>query len=180
MSGRILIAGIGNILLGDDAFGVEGIRELSSRVWPDDVRVVDFGVRGYDLAFALTDGYEAAILVDAVARGEPPGTTYLVEIDGAELSKLDPDSLNTHSLSPVSVLQMAQSLGGVGGKLFLVGCEPATLETVDGQIGLSDAVRPAVTQAIELIESLAFDLLRSNRRQLPDSRRMKGINIYTA
>jgi len=87
MSGRILIAGIGNIFLGDDAFGVEVIRELSSRVWPDDVRVVDFGVRGYDLAFALTDGYEAAILVDAVGRGEPPGTTYLVEIDDADRSQ---------------------------------------------------------------------------------------------
>ena len=162
MSGRILIAGVGNIFLGDDAFGVEVVRELSARAWPDDVRVIDFGIRGYDLAFALTDGYEAAILVDAVARGEPPGTTYLMEIDGAEVAKLEPENINAHGLNPMAVLQMAHSLGGIGGKLFLVGCEPATLEPLDGQTGLSDAVRPAVTQALELIDSLVSELLHSN------------------
>jgi len=164
MSGRILIAGIGNIFLGDDAFGVEVVRELSARMWPNDVRVVDFGIRGYDLAFALTDGYDATILVDAIARGEPPGTTYLMEIDSAEVSRLEPESINAHSLNPVAVLQMAHSLGGVSGKLFLVGCEPATLEPVDGQTGLSDAVRPAVTQALVLIESLVSDLLCSKTK----------------
>ncbi|MDQ3686285.1 MAG: hydrogenase maturation protease, partial [Acidobacteriota bacterium] len=55
---RILIAGIGNIFLGDDAFGCEVAQRLSGRTLPDEVRVVDFGIRGLDLAYALMDGYD--------------------------------------------------------------------------------------------------------------------------
>ena len=76
---RILIAGIGNIFLGDDAFGVEVARRLVRRRLPDGVRVVDFGIRGLDLTYALLDGYEAVILVDAAPRGGPPGTLYVLE-----------------------------------------------------------------------------------------------------
>jgi hydrogenase maturation protease len=78
---RVLIAGIGNIFLGDDGFGVRVVNELRQRRLPDSVDVIDFGIRSYDLAFALTNGYDAVVLVDAVPRGEPPGTTYLIEID---------------------------------------------------------------------------------------------------
>src|SRR5271155_477948 len=78
---RILIAGIGNIFLGDDAFGVEVARRLSAREWPQNVRVTDFGIRGYDLAYALLEGYDTTILVDACPRGEPAGTLYVIELD---------------------------------------------------------------------------------------------------
>ncbi len=78
---RILVAGIGNIFLGDDAFGVEVARRLSGRELPRGVRVTDFGIRGYDLAYALLDGYETTILIDACPRGEPAGTLYVIEPD---------------------------------------------------------------------------------------------------
>ena len=81
MKGRVLVAGIGNIFLGDDAFGSEVARRLVGEHWPEDVRVVDFGIRGLDLTFALIDGYETVILVDAVPRGGEPGTVYTLEAD---------------------------------------------------------------------------------------------------
>src|SRR5678815_1265709 len=125
---RILIAGIGNIFLGDDAFGCEIAHELAHRAWKEDVQVIDFGVRGYDLAYALTGNYDLIILVDAAPRGGEPGTTYLVEIDLNELPDEPAVLQDAHTLNPVHALRMAQSIGGITAKLFLVGCEPAVLE----------------------------------------------------
>jgi hydrogenase maturation protease len=155
---RILVAGIGNIFLGDDAFGFEVVRELISSGLPEAVNVVDFGIRGYDLAYAIMDGYAATILVDAAARGNPPGTLYLIEPDQAELSKLAAEVPDGHSLGPVQVLRLVQSLGGEIARLYLVGCEPAVLETEDGQIGLSDPVQAAVPQAVDMIRTLINDI----------------------
>jgi len=131
---------------------------MAQRPWPEGVRIVDFGIRSYDLAFALTEGYDAVILVDAVRRGQAPGTTYLMELDPGELPRTQAEAPDGHSLDPVSVLQMAQSLGGLSGKLFLVGCEPAVFETEDGEMKLSDAVQAAVPQAVSMIEELISDL----------------------
>src|SRR5437868_14687112 len=78
---RILIACIGNIFLGDDGFGVEVAQRLSSREYPEGVQVVDFGIRGMELAYTLLDDYDTLILVDAVPRGSPAGTLYLIEPD---------------------------------------------------------------------------------------------------
>jgi len=155
---RILVAGIGNIFLGDDAFGVEVARELTRSELPAEVNVVDFGIRGYDLAYAIMDGYAATILVDTTARGNPPGTLYLIEPDQEELAKLEAEVPDGHSLGPVQVLRLVQSLGGQITRLYLVGCEPATLETDDGQIGLSEPVQAAVPQAVEMIRTLVKDL----------------------
>ena len=160
---RILIAGIGNIFFGDDALGVETVRELAKREWPEGVQVVDFGIRAYDLAYALADGYETIILVDAVPRGQPPGTVYLIEPDLDGLEKTD-FVANGHSLNPVTVLQMAVSLGGQIGRLYLVGCEPAVLECEEGKMGLSAPVAAAVPQAVEMIQSLVSGIL--NEREL--------------
>lgn len=151
---RVLIAGIGNIFFGDDAFGCEVISELSRRNLPPEVCINDFGIRGYDLACALTKEYDAVILVDASPRGQPPGTVYLIEPDREEVQRLAPATPDGHSLDPVSILQLAHSLGGFTGKLFLVGCEPAVLENEDGAMGLSEPVREAVPRAIDLIGSL--------------------------
>ncbi len=155
---RILIAGIGNIFHGDDAFGVEVVRDLKLRPRGADLDIIDFGIRSYDLAYALTDGYDAVILVDAMPRGEPPGTVCLIEPDLARLDELDHSAVDAHALSPVAVLQMAQSLGGVCEKLFLVGCEPAVLENEGGDFALSEPVRAAVPRAVEMIETLVRDL----------------------
>jgi hydrogenase maturation protease len=152
----ILVAGIGNIFFGDDAFGSEVARKLMRCSWPDGVRVEDFGIRSFDLAYALMDGCDS-ILIDAVPRGEPPGTLYLIEPDLTNLQGGDiPDG---HSMNPVHVLEMVKSLGGKTGRLYLVGCEPSSLDSDDGQMGLSQCVQAAVPRAIEMVESLVADLL---------------------
>ena len=76
--GKILVAGIGNIFLGDDAFGSDVARRLQKMHWPAHVHVEDYGIRGYDLACALMET-SAAILIDAAPRGHAPGTVYLIE-----------------------------------------------------------------------------------------------------
>ena len=156
---RILVAGIGNIFFGDDAFGVEVIRELARIHLPEQVSAVDFGIRGYDLAYAIMDGYAATILVDITARGEPPGTLYLIELDQEKIAGLEATIPDGHSLEPVSVLRLVQSLGGQITRLYLVGCEPAVLETEDGQIGLSEPVRAAVPEAVQMIQRVLNQLL---------------------
>ncbi len=167
---RILVAGIGNIFLGDDAFGVEVAQRLARRPLPDGVRVVDFGIRGIDLAYALLDDYDAVILVDAAPRGGPPGTLYLVEPDcrqfaeGADAGVL----VETHALDPVKVLRLAASLGAQVKRLLLVGCEPAMPPEEEMQMGLSDPVRAAAEEAIGLIESLAVELLEGTKEPAED------------
>lgn len=160
----ILVGGLGNIFMGDDAFGVEAVRALAPATLPQEVQVVDFGIRAYDLAFALTEPYETIILVDAVPRGEAPGTIYLIEPDLDELSCRARPPADAHGLDPVGVLQMAQSMGSIRAKVYLVGCEPSTLEGQDGDLGLSPAVRAAIPQALDLIDSLVCRLLNLKTR----------------
>jgi hydrogenase maturation protease len=161
-SHKILVAGVGNIFMGDDAFGSEVARRLMKEPWPPEVRVTDFGIRSYDLAYALMDGYDVTILVDAVARQQPPGTVYLIEPDLSQPDHLDDTMADAHSMSPVKVLQMLQTSGSSPGRLYLVGCEPANLELEDGEIGLSKIVEASIPRAIELIRTLVDDLLSAN------------------
>jgi hydrogenase maturation protease len=160
---RILIAGIGNIFLGDDAFGVEVAQRLVRRKLPDGVRVVDFGIRDFDLAYAILDGPDLTILVDAIPRGGEPGTLYVIEPELAELNALDPQAFEPHSMNPLKVLYLIKRLGGQPGRLLIVGCEPAELESEDGQMGLSEHVQAAVDEAINLIESLVEKTLAEGR-----------------
>jgi hydrogenase maturation protease len=160
---RLLIACVGNIFLGDDAFGVEVARRLAQCPLPEGVRVVDFGIRGLDLTYALLDGYEAVILVDAVPRGGPPGTLYVLEPEAG--SAPDPAGsgvpIEAHNLDPANVLRLAAALGANVQRLILVGCEPGTTGDLEEmQSGLSDAVRAAVDEAVPLIESLVARLLQ--------------------
>jgi hydrogenase maturation protease len=161
-SKRVLVAGVGNIFLGDDAFGSEVARKLSQRALPSEVEVNDYGTCSYDLAYAMMGDYEATILVDATSRGQLPGTVYLIEPDLDGLDDLDSAVANGHSMNPVGVLQMVRSLGCRPRRLYLVGCEPAALDSDEGVIGLSESVQAAVPRAIELIESLVSDLLSEN------------------
>jgi hydrogenase maturation protease len=160
---QILVAGIGNIFFGDDGFGVEVARQLLQCELPEAVRVVDFGIRSYDLAYALMEDYEAVVLVDATQQGQPPGTVYLIEPDLSQLDKLNGEVVNAHSMNPMRVLQLVQSMGGQPGRLYLVGCEPAVLETEDGTIGLSEIAQTAVPQAIQMIRSLIAKIQREEK-----------------
>jgi hydrogenase maturation protease len=168
---RILIAGIGNIFFGDDAFGCEVVRQLSMRDWPDEVRVTDFGIRSYDLAYAMTGNHDLIILVDAAPRGQAPGMTSLIELDLEQRPSEPPVDPDGHSLDPYHALQLAQSLGGITAKVFLVSCEPAILERDDGEITLSPAVRDAVPQAVAMIDSLIADFAGLEIHQPPASYR---------
>ena len=167
MKERILVAGIGNVFLGDDAFGVETVQQLLRETGlPPEVRVRDFGIRSYDLAYEIAAGYEAVILVDAVPRGEEPGTIFLIEPDASELGELPPVAVNAHALSPMRALQMARSLNQELGRIYLVGCEPAVLMTDDGLMGLSKPVAAAVPQALKLIREIVVEALN----QVPPKR----------
>lgn len=151
---RVLVAGIGNVFLGDDGFGIEVVRRLAGENLPADV--VDFGIRGLDLAYALQRDYEAAILVDAAPRGEPPGTLTLLE---PHLPDPDGVTVEAHGMNPVRVLRMAAELGRVPGRVLLLCCEPATLITDDVVTELSEPVRDALDQAVELVKSLVMDMI---------------------
>lgn len=163
---NILVAGIGNIFFGDDAFGCEVAAQLQRRPLPEGVRVIDFGIRSYDLAYAMMDGPDVTIFIDATPRGESPGTVYLIEPDIKNLDSASDEVVNAHSMNPVRVLQLIRSLGGQPGRLYLVGCEPAVLETDDGAMGLSEPVQAAIPKAIEMVESLIRDLLAESSTQI--------------
>jgi hydrogenase maturation protease len=154
LSSRILIAGIGNIFLGDDAFGVEVARILGTRSLPKEVVVKDFGIRSFDLAYALLDPWDAVILVDAVPRSEAPGTLYTIEVDLNELGEAQ-NSLDAHSMNPVKVLQLAQFTGEVTTRVYVVGCEPEDFGGEEGRLGLSAAVQAAVEPGVLMVEMLA-------------------------
>ncbi|PWT80656.1 MAG: hydrogenase maturation protease [Acidobacteria bacterium] len=153
---RILIAGIGNIFLGDDAFGCEVLKRISQRKWPAGVRVVDFGIRGFDLAYAMLEGDDLIILVDTTPRGEAPGTVYVIEPNLLELESLDASAMmvETHGMNPLKVLSMVKSMGGQLKKVILVGCEPETFGPEEGLMGLSPSVEAAVPEAVNIVESL--------------------------
>jgi hydrogenase maturation protease len=153
---RILVAGIGNVFLGDDGFGVEVIAGLAGRPLPDGVEVADFGIRGLDLAYSLMEGYDAAILVDAMPRGETPGTVYVLEPD---LDQLDGfGMIESHAMNPVEVFRLVKQMGGRAPKCYLVGCEPATFGPEEGSMGLSEPVQAAVGVAVERVEALLDEL----------------------
>jgi hydrogenase maturation protease len=161
MTPRILIACIGNIFLGDDAFGCEVARRLASRPLPEGVRLVDFGIRGFDLTLGLLDeAVEVAILVDAVPRGEPPGTLYLIEPEWEEGSDVDGGAtIETHSLDPVKVLRLVLALGGRPKPIFLVGCEPTPFDDEEvPPCDLSAPVQQAVDEAVRMVESLVVQV----------------------
>jgi hydrogenase maturation protease len=152
----ILIAGIGNIFLGDDAFGVEVVQRLASRKLPERVKAIDFGIRGFDLAYALLDGSDVTILVDACPRGDKPGSLYVIEpeLNALNAPESEQAAVDAHSMNPMNVIRMANSMGGELKRILLVGCEPATLGPEEGQMGLSEPVAAAVEEAAKLVESL--------------------------
>jgi hydrogenase maturation protease len=149
---RVLVAGIGNIFLGDDGFGCEVARRLAAAALPAGVDVVDFGIRGLDLGYALADGYDWAILVDAAPLGLDPGTVQVIEPEPP-----GPGEARTfapHGLGADQALGLAASLGGRIPRLLLVACQPESLGGEGGRMGLSAAVAAAVDRAVEQVRAL--------------------------
>jgi hydrogenase maturation protease len=159
---RILVACIGNIFEGDDGFGCEVAQELSRRCVPG-ARVVDFGIRGIDLAYALMDGQDLTIFVDTVSRGGAPGLVYTIEPDMAELEAPGAWGIDAHRMDPLEVLRSARAMGATAGRILLVGCEPGELGGEEGRMGLTPAVMAAVPLAAEIVESLVAAQLEEVR-----------------
>lgn len=153
----MLVAGIGNVFMGDDAFGVEVVKRLVEVALPPGVRVVDFGIRGIDLAYALLEDHAAAILVDALQRGGSPGTIYVLEVGSYERPLPGGDSVATHGLHPAKALELVAMLGGAPGRIFVVGCEPEPCDDeleIEGRMGLSAPVAAAIDEASAAVLSL--------------------------
>ena len=159
---RVLVACVGNIFLGDDGFGVEVASRLAGLPMPAGVRVVDYGISGMHLAYDLADGYETAILVDAAPRGEEPGTVSVIEVDPDDHPDPDPAAdgsappggmlFDGHGMQPDVVLGLLGRLGGQAGRVFVVGCEPATVEY---GMELSAPVAAAVDEAVRIVLDMA-------------------------
>jgi hydrogenase maturation protease len=156
----VLVAGIGNIFHGDDGFGVTVARHMAKARSLEGVDVVDFGIRGLDLAFALTGGYRLAVLIDTVQCGDVPGTLYLIEPEPADPLE---EGILPHQIDPTQVLQMTRILGGPCAEVLLIGCEPASFGPPDqGRIGLSKEVAAAVDGAAKMVIAAIDDWSRND------------------
>jgi hydrogenase maturation protease len=162
VKGTVLVAGIGNIFLSDDGFGPEVARRLAGRALPENVKVVDYGIRGMHLAYDLLEGYDGLVIVDALARQGTPGDLVVLEVGPEDLGTGDFDA---HGMEPVAVLA---SLGSMGGELpptYVVGCEPVD---VSEGMGLSPEVQAAVEPAIDaVINVLTTELVLTSTSTSP-------------
>jgi hydrogenase maturation protease len=161
---RVLVAGIGNVFLGDDGWGVALAGRLAARAQPRGVDVVDFGIRGMDLAYAMQDDYAAVLFLDATPRGEPPGTLYVIEpdLDDVEMT------IDAHGMDPVKVLALARTLGAQRlPRTLVVGCEPLTRMSAEDEhivAELTEPVRASLEQAVALVEELLADLTTPEKK----------------
>jgi hydrogenase maturation protease len=169
---RVLVAGIGNLFLSDDGFGVAVVQRLAHESFPPGVVVADYGIRGIHLAYDLLDGYDVLVLVDAVpmnepSMNEPPGTLAIIEAEPS-IVVADPDGdapgLDAHSMSPTVVLAQLARLGGSVARVLIVGCQPASL---DEGIGLSAAVAAAVDPAAKMVVELISDVCARAEMESP-------------
>jgi len=155
VTARILIAGVGNIFLGDDGFGPEVIRHLGGCFDDDDsVRVADYGIGGMHLAYDLLDDWSALVLVDALPNRGSPGTLHVFDADHESLGNAP--GLDAHGMDPAAVFAGLSTLGGSAPRTVVVGCE--SLDTDEG-IGLSDPLRTALPAAVRAVQA-AVALLR--------------------
>jgi hydrogenase maturation protease len=155
---RVLVAGIGNVFLGDDAFGVEVAQELlrGDDLGPG-VTLREYGIRGFDLAYEILSGYDAVVLVDAVSRGESPGTVSIIEADVEGVPERS--DYQGHSMTPEVVLSLVRTMGARPPRTLVVGCEPESFGDGDGgRMGLSEVVPAAIPAALHTVRILAGDL----------------------
>ncbi|AOS95026.1 peptidase M52 (plasmid) [Mycobacterium intracellulare subsp. chimaera] len=162
MASRILIAGIGNIFLGDDGFGPEVLRHVCERVGGSNgLQATDYGIGGMHLAYDLLEEWDALVLVDAVPNRGSPGTVHVFEADHG--SPDTPAGLDAHGMDPATVFASLRALGGAPPRTIVVGCEVAD---VGEGIGLSEAVAAAVPEAVAAVESAVTMLCGDERREV--------------
>jgi hydrogenase maturation protease len=150
VTGRTLVAGVGNVFQRDDAFGVEVIRLLAGRPRPAGVEIADFGIRGVHLVYELLNGCDLFVLVDAAQRGCEPGTVTVLEVEPGDTAPRAA-VMDAHGLAPDEIFAMLASMGSRPGRSLVVACEPAD---VSAGMGLSDQVREALPQAVRAVEEI--------------------------
>ena len=156
---RVLVPGIGNVFLGDDGFGVAVAQRLLGRKLPPGVDVVDFGIRGLDLAYALGQAYHAAILIDAVPGGGAPGTLVVMQAGEPDTGAA---SLDGHRMDPLSVLELARRIGSLPEQVLIVGCKPEEISAEwnpETAMCLRIPVAAALDKAADLVQELAARLV---------------------
>lgn len=167
-TGRTLVAGVGNVFLGDDGFGVAVARQLARSVLPDGIEVADFGIRGVHLVYELLNGYDTLVLIDAMRNGEEPGTLTLLDAgsvgvdrgpSAAQQQLASTPALDGHSMHPAAVLSMLAGLNARIERVLVLACEPAEIEAT---MELSPEVARAVPAAVAAIEELVG--ISSNER----------------
>jgi hydrogenase maturation protease len=158
---RILVAGIGNIFLGDDGFGPEVLRRLTDQLASESVRVSDYGIGGMHLAYDLLEQWDALVLVDALPNRGSPGRVHVFEADHGSLASTP--ALDAHAMDPAAVFASLRALGGVAPRTIVVGCEVAD---VADRMGLSEAVRAAVPEAVTAVESAVAMLVDAAAREV--------------
>jgi hydrogenase maturation protease len=166
---RVLVAGIGNVFLGDDGFGVEVVGRIDASALPSTVEVTDYGIRGVHLVYELLDGrHDTLIMVDAVPLDGPPGTLAVLEVDpptgpassdpptgpASAPEPPPPPALDGHGMNPEAVLELLRAIGGDVDRVLVVGCRPAVVEE---RMGLSEPVRAVVDDAVSLVTELACE-----------------------
>jgi hydrogenase maturation protease len=162
-SRRLLVAGIGNVFLGDDGFGVEVVHRLEQTPLPDAVDVVDYGIRGVHLAYDLLDGrHDTVVLVDALPLPDPPGTLAVLEVPMDGGTPADPAAVDAHGMTPLAVVELLRSLGGAVDRVLVVGCRPAV---VDERMELSEPVAAAVEPAAALVADVVRELTTAGVHQ---------------
>jgi hydrogenase maturation protease len=165
MTGRTLVAGVGNMFLRDDAFGCEVVRQLTGRPVPDGVQVRDFGIRGVHLAYDLLDGCDLFVLVDAAPHGQKPGTVSVLEVEVPDPASLTGPVMDAHDLTPDTIFALLASLGGRPGRSLVVACEPAD---VSAGMGLSEPVSQAVPHAVRTVEEILEKAARDSDVRAPE------------
>lgn len=161
MTGKTLVAGVGNVFQRDDAFGVEVVRLLAGRPRPPGVKVADFGIRGVHLVYELLDGCDLFVLIDVAQRGCSPGTITVLEVEPADMASSS-GVMDAHGLAPDQVFAMLDSMGGRPGRSLVVACEPADVTT---GMGLSDQVRQALPHAVRAVEEILEQVRKEDQTQ---------------
>ena len=150
---RVLVVGVGNVLQGDDGFGVRVAQRLAERTdLPPGVTLLEVGIGGMSLVQELFDGYDALIVVDAVDRGGEPGTIYLLQAEVPNLAEMPFEQredflADMHLATPARAFVMSKALGVLPPSVHILGCQPAVINELI--LGLSEPVERAVEPSIE-------------------------------
>lgn len=150
---KTLVAGFGNIFRSDDGLGSAVLRLIAGEDLGPGVRVRDFGTGGMHLALEMLEGYDRVIIVDAIARDDPPGTAFAIEITGEETGTAVADPHDMHIGALFALYRQLREQSGMttAPQVFVVGCVP---ENLDDGMEFSDAVRAALPSCVQLVRKL--------------------------